>query len=173
MTKIRFEKVSLKEFGKDWIHTFKPTKEEVDGILDNIDNVYNNIKLPVRGTKGSAGYDISTPTDIDLQPGEDITFPTGIKAFMPSNYVFLIFPRSGLGFKNYLHLANTIGVIDSDYVNSDNEGHIMVKVRNDGDKFLHLNAGDRVCQGIFVQYGVTSDDSAESDRAGGFGSTGA
>lgn len=85
-----------------------------------------------------------------------------------------LYPRSGLGFKYRLRLNNTVGIIDSDYYNADNEGHIFVKLTNESNdgKTLTLNAGDAFAQGVFVEYGITFDDDADAARHGGFGSTG-
>ena len=87
-------------------------------------------------------------------------------------WVLMIFPRSGLGFKYHCSLANTVGVIDEDYFYADNEGHIMVKLVNRGNKTMHIEAGDKMCQGVFLPYGITHNDSAKGERHGGFGSTG-
>ena len=100
------------------------------------------IKLPRRATKGSAGYDCFAPVDIALEPGKDIKVPTGIRAYMKQGEVLMAFPRSGLGFKYYCRLANTVGIIDSDYYYSDNEGHIFIKLRNEGDKPLIIRQGE-------------------------------
>ena len=85
-----------------------------------------------------------------------------------------LYPRSGLGFKYRLQLNNTVGIIDSDYYNSDNEGHIFAKITNDSNegKTLELKAGEGFMQGIFLEYGITQDDEADGVRTGGFGSTG-
>ena len=84
-----------------------------------------------------------------------------------------IYPRSGLGFRYRLQLDNTVGIIDSDYYDSDNEGHILIKVTNDSKsgKTLSLNPWDGFAQGIFLEYGITVDDDAQGVRNGGFGST--
>ncbi len=135
---------------------------------------YDKIILPVRATAGSAGYDIVTPQDVTLNPGESIRIPTGIRVRMEEGWVFQIYPRSGLGYKYRIQLDNTVGIIDSDYYYSDNEGHIQVKITNDGKegKTLFLKSGERFCQGIFTEYGITYDDEATATRNGGFGSTG-
>ncbi len=135
---------------------------------------YDKIILPVRATAGSAGYDIVTPQDVTLNPGESIRIPTGIRVRMEEGWVFQIYPRSGLGYKYRVQLDNTVGIIDSDYYYSDNEGHIQVKITNDGKegKTLCLKSGERFCQGIFTEYGITYDDEATATRNGGFGSTG-
>lgn len=135
---------------------------------------YDKIILPVRATAGSAGYDIVTPQDVTLNPGESIRIPTGIRVRMEDGWVFQIYPRSGLGYKYRIQLDNTVGIIDSDYYFSDNEGHIQVKITNDGKegKTLFLKSGERFCQGIFTEYGITYDDEATATRNGGFGSTG-
>ena len=88
--------------------------------------VYNQIKLPVRGTKNSAGYDIFSPVDILLYPNQSMKVPTGLKAYMlPSEYIMIV-PRSSMGFKFFMRLANTVAVGDSDYYNNkDNEIEIF------------------------------------------------
>ena len=85
----------------------------------------------------------------------------------------MIYPRSGLGFKYRLQLNNTVGVIDSDYFNSDNEGHIFIKMTNDSNegKIVDVKAGQGIAQGIFMQYGIVEDDDVNETRNGGFGST--
>ncbi len=94
---------------------------------------------------------------------------------MEEGWVLMLYPRSGLGFKYRLQMNNTVGIIDSDYFYSDNEGHILMKLFNDGreGKTLELKAGMAVAQGIFMEYGITIDDDVEEVRNGGFGSTGA
>jgi dUTP pyrophosphatase len=83
--------------------------------------------------------------------------------------------------KHYLRLANSIGVVDSDfYDNPSNEGHIMVKVRkesgprdtNTPTRDVEFKAGDAFCQAIFIPFGITTDDDADGVRVGGIGSTG-
>ncbi|MBQ8837278.1 MAG: deoxyuridine 5'-triphosphate nucleotidohydrolase [Clostridia bacterium] len=159
----RFEKVSKSQFLADWKDTFG-----TDGTA-----VYDTVTLPRRATKGSAGYDICTPCDITLSPGETAKIPTGIRVFMEDGWVLKVYPRSGLGFKFRLQLNNTVGIIDSDYYNAANEGHIFVKITNDSNegKTVTLRAGDSFAQGIFVEYGITFDDDADGVREGGFGST--
>ena len=129
--------------------------------------------MPHRATVGSAGYDLYAPFDFTLAPGEEITIPTGIRAEIENGYVLLIYPRSGLGFKFRLTLNNTVGVIDSDYFYSDNEGHIMVRMTNcHAEKTVKVEAGQGFAQGIFMPFGITVDDDADGVRNGGFGSTG-
>ena len=150
---------------------FKSSFDNLDEAL--IKEMYENLKKPARATKGSAGYDFYLPMDITLNPGETIKIPTGIRVSMLDNYVLKIYPRSGLGFKYRLQLNNTVGIIDSDYYYSDNEGHIFAKITNDSNenKSLSLKKGDAFMQGIFVEYGITFDDDVKDIRNGGFGST--
>lgn len=164
----KFYKVSLEQFVQDWIDTFGNTYTE-----EEIVNIYDNIKLPKRATSGSAGYDFYTPIDIILPANQTLKFPTGIRCEMYDNWVLKIYPRSGLGFKYRMQLNNTVGIIDSDYFYSDNEGHIMVKITNDTNegKNIIVEAGDGFMQGVFVEYGITMDDDADGVRNGGFGST--
>ena len=133
----------------------------------------NEIKLPARATAGSAGYDFYAPVDLTLNPGETVKIPTGIRVEMEQDWVLKCYPRSGLGFKYRLQLNNTVGIIDSDYFYSDNEGHIFAKITNDSNegKSVSIQAGTGFMQGIFVEYGITVDDDAKGVRNGGFGST--
>lgn len=159
----KFEKVSLKQFETGFENTSK------DAIL----KYYENIQIPRRATSGSAGYDFFMPYDLTLKPGETAKIPTGICVKMEDDYVLKLYPRSGLGFKYRLQLNNTVGIIDSDYYYSDNEGHIFSKITNDSNenKTLELKAGDGFMQGIFIEYGITIDDNVTDKRNGGFGST--
>ena len=164
----QFFKVSYEEFEKGMKDTFKNMQEK------DIEELYWEIKLPKRATRGSAGYDFYTPFSFTLQPGETIKIPTGIRAKMEEDWVLKLYPRSGLGFKFRLQLNNTVGIIDSDYYNSDNEGHIFAKITNDTKegKIISLEKGAGFMQGIFLEYGITVDDDADGVRNGGFGSTG-
>ena len=130
------------------------------------------IPLPRRATAGSAGYDFICPADVTLAPGEAVTIPTGIRCEMQPGWVLMIFPRSGLGFKHQVHLANTVGVIDSDYFHAANEGHIMVRIVNGGDHDVRIARGERFCQGVFLPHGLAEEDEVLAEREGGFGSTG-
>lgn len=163
----KFHKVSLEQFKKDWIDTFGPEDEA------EIQKIYKDIKLPKRATSGSAGYDFYAPVRLALQPGETIKVPTGIRAEMEESWVLKCYPRSGLGFKYRLQLNNTVGIIDSDYFYSDNEGHMFSKITNDTkeEKTVDIGKGEGFMQGIFVEYGITVDDDAAAVRNGGFGST--
>ncbi|MBQ8535971.1 MAG: dUTP diphosphatase [Clostridia bacterium] len=147
-----------------------PQQFAQDGPAD----AYDHIALPRRATVGSAGYDFVTPIPVTLAPGQSLRIPTGIRARIDPGWVLLIFPRSGLGFKYRLQLDNTVGVIDSDYFNAANQGHIMVKLTNDSQegKTLSLSAGERFCQGIFLPYGLAQEAEVSAFRTGGFGSTG-
>ncbi len=135
---------------------------------------YKNLKMPKRATSGSAGYDFFAPLPIYLAPGESVKVPTGMRVCIEEGWVLEIFPRSGLGFKYRAQLDNTVGIIDSDYYYTDNEGHIIIKITNDSKNGKHLSVelGQAFAQGIFHEYGITKDDNAEGLRTGGFGSTG-
>ena len=163
----RFEKVSLQRFVSDWISTF-PHQTVEQAVL-----AYEHIKLPQRATSGSAGYDFYAPVGFDLPAGGSIKIPTGIRAIIEEGWVLTLYPRSGLGFKYRFQLDNTVGVIDSDYAFSENEGHIFMKLTNDNreGKGLRIPAGTAFAQGVFLPYGITVDDNAQGIRNGGFGST--
>lgn len=164
----KFEKVSEKQFTEGWKDTFPNmnTDEEIHAL-------YEEIGLPKRATVGSAGYDFFSPYTFTLKPGDTIKIPTGIRVKMEVNWVLKCYPRSGLGFKYRLQLNNTVGIIDSDYYFSDNEGHIFAKITNDTNegKTVEIKKGTGFMQGIFVEYGITVDDDVEEIRNGGLGST--
>lgn len=164
----KFEKVSWEQFYKDWTDTFPSigTPDEA-----KIKQIYYGIDMPKRATKGSAGYDFFSPIGFTLSPGETIKIPTGIRCEMNEDWVLMCFPRSGLGFKYRIKLDNSVGIIDSDYAFSDNEGHIFIKITNEGNKKLEVFEGNGFAQGIFLQYGITEDDNCDGIRNGGFGST--
>lgn len=140
---------------------------------EEIESTYDAIRLPKRATKGSAGYDFFAPFSFRLAPDETIKIPTGIRVKMQDEWVLKIYPRSGLGFKYRLQMNNTVGIIDSDYFHSDNEGHIFIKMTNASNegKTVAVDAGTGFAQGIFLEYGITVDDEVEEIRNGGFGST--
>lgn len=131
------------------------------------------IPLPRRATAGSAGYDFVCPVEVTLRPGDTAVIPTGVRVWMEPGWVLLNCPRSSLGRKHGLRLANTIGVIDGDYVHAENEGHILVMLVNGGDHDVTLHPGERFCQGIFVPFGLAEEETVTEGRTGGFGSTGA
>ena len=163
----KFHKVSFEQFKEGWMGEFPQTTEA------ELQKIYEDIKLPKRATAGSAGYDFYTPETFSLKSGETIKIPTGIRVEMEEGWVLKLYPRSGLGFKYRLQLDNSVGIIDSDYFYSDNEGHIFAKITNDSNegKLLKIKAGEGFAQGIFIPFGITVDDDADGIRNGGFGST--
>lgn len=163
-----FEKVSFEQFLSD-VKRNDFTAWMAD---EEVRRVWEKLSLPTRATAGSAGYDIRTPFPFTIDPGQSVKVPTGIRARMDNGWVLLFCPKSGIGFKHQVWLANTVGVIDSDYYGSSNEGHIFLKLVNGGNSSFHADEGDGVAQGIFLPFGVTYSDAAEGKRNGGFGSTG-
>ncbi|MCJ7856696.1 deoxyuridine 5'-triphosphate nucleotidohydrolase [Lachnospiraceae bacterium NSJ-143] len=169
----KFEKVSLEQFKKDTMEVIKnsPTIEDAETFVKSI---YEKIKLPQRATKGSAGYDFYSPFAFILNKDESIIIPTGIRARLDKNKFLAIYPRSGHGFKYRSQLDNTVGIIDSDYYYSSNEGHILLKITCDsktpGTK-MNIEIGSGFAQGIIQQYFTSIDDNADSTRDGGIGST--
>lgn len=168
--KPHFEAVSFEQFRDDMIAAFDEYDKSNQSVNEIID-MYNDLVLPSRSTKNSAGYDFRSPFHFYLKPGESIMIPTGIRAYMPEHMVLMIYPRSGLGTKYRLCLANSTAVIDSDFYNSDNEGHIHIKLVNDGDKIVTVEQGKAFCQGVFTKYYTTSNDTSNGVRNGGMGST--
>lgn len=152
----KFEKISEKEYEK---------------ILKEKCN-YEDIKLPKRSTAHSAGYDFISPFTFELAPGETIKVPSGIKVSMNEDEFLAILVRSSMGFKYNIRLCNQVGIVDSDYYNNpDNEGHMFIALKNEGEKVFVVNKGDKYAQGIFQKYLVTDDDEASGSRTGGIGST--
>ena len=146
-----FEKISFDQFKKD--------------IKDDI-NLYNNYELPKRKTRSSAGYDFLAIEDFTLAPGEIKKIPTGVKAKMLDDEVLIIVVRSSMGFKYNVRATNQVGVIDSDYYNSqENEGHMWVSLQNHGDKTFSVKAGEGIAQGIFIKY-LTCGEEVEKERDG-------
>lgn len=156
----KFQKVSKEQFIKD-------SKE----LLNIEDDNYDNINLPKRATKGSAGYDFYCPFDIVIKPNELVKIPSGIRAYIEEGYVLNIYPRSSMGIKYQMTLANTTGIIDSDYYNALNEGHIIIALVNKGNKDIVINKGDRFVQGIFFKFYLAEEEEVKTERHGGIGSS--
>lgn len=165
-----FEKVSYAEFQK----TVREVFDGPDLTETELAAIWERIRIPERATSGSAGYDFFTPFSVELNPGQSVTVPTGIRVRIDEGWFLGCFPKSGLGFKYRLQLDNTVGIVDSDYYYSENEGHIMCRITNDGKtgKTVRLSPLDKFFQGIFLPFGITADDGAAGIRNGGFGSTG-
>ena len=146
-----FEKISFEQFKKD----IKDDKE-----------LYESYQLPARGSKTAGGYDLFLIEDLTIAPNEVVKIPTGVKMRCEDDEILLIIVRSSTGFKYNIRLVNQVGVIDADYYNNkDNEGHIFVKVQNEGDKTITFKAGEAVAQGVFIKYLLTkSDHKPEAER---------
>lgn len=134
------------------------------------------INLPIRKTRTSAGYDIEAAEDCIIPPykfGQKPTFvKTGIKAYMQDDEYLMLANRSSGPSKKGLVMANSIGIVDSDYYgNPDNDGAIMYAFYNFFDHDVEIKKGERIGQAVFQKYYVTDDDNAEGERVGGFGST--
>ncbi len=139
-----FKKISFVQFSKD---------------VKNDMELYNEIKIPQRDSESTAGYDIYLLDDIKLNPGDIAKIPTGLKSFFEKDEVLLLVVRSSMGFKYNIRLCNQVGVIDADYYdNKDNEGHIWLRIQNEGDKIVELHKGDAIVQGIFMKYLTTNSD---------------
>ena len=186
-----FSKVSFAQFSKDMAKIFPYFNN--DENLDELKVMYNEIHLPSRATDCSAGYDFYSPFQFVLRPGNTITIPTGIRAEINQTWFLMVCPKSGLGCKFHVRLTNTVGIIDSDYSNADNEGHIFIELEIPSPGYtipnecfgkdlrtaiyehkMLIGRGNKFAQGIFLPYGTSeNDDSVEKiKRTGGFGSTG-
>jgi len=187
---MRFEKVSISQYSKDIEGDFLfwggreyyigdilkgSTKlgsfKSMEGM--SVVDIYNDIKLPQRATKKSAGYDIFAPYDFTLSPGQTMKIATGIRVILDDDKFLMCAPRSGHGFKARIQLDNTLGIIDADYSDSENEGHIMLKLTNDSKsgKSISVKKGDGMAQAIILQYFTVDNDETTRLRNGGFGST--
>jgi len=131
-------------------------------------------KLPKRQTEHSAGYDLASIEDVVINPGEIKMIPTGLKVKLPYDEALFVYPRSSLGIKKHLMMSNSVGVVDADYYNNENnEGHIMIPLLNFGKEPVTIEKDERVAQGVFMHFLKTTDDKAENGtRLGGFGSSG-
>ena len=125
------------------------------------------VSKPSRATDGSAGHDFYLPEDITIQPGNVVIIDSKIITKIPKGFVMNLYPRSSIGIKNQLMLANTVGVIDSDY-----EETIKIALYNYGNSPVSLKKGERIMQAVTVPYIVSTDSARESKRNGGVGSTG-
>lgn len=171
-----FGKISFEQFWKDSFEVFE------DSIKGTVGIHFNGLNLPTRSTINSAGYDFYSPFDFSLAPGETIRIPTGINASMQPNVFLAIFPRSSVGMKYKCTLDNVVAIIDADYYFAKNEGHIILQFTNHHKRSIFpwvnkkhtwvVKTNDRICQGIFILYGITNDDSVSTERTGGMGSTG-
>lgn len=135
-----------------------------------------NVNLPVRKTKNSAGYDFEAVEDVTIPAFKagiaPILVKTGVKAYMQSDEVLMLFNRSSNPKKKGLILANSVGVIDGDYYgNEDNDGHIMFAFYNIKDEDITIHKGEAIGQGLFQKFLKVDNDNAEGERTGGFGST--
>lgn len=153
-----FEKISFKQYNVD---------------CSNSIQFYEEYSLPKRSTKYSAGYDMFSICDLIIKPQEIVKIPTGIKAKMNEDEVLFLFVRSSMGFKYNIRMCNQVGVVDSDYYNNkDNEGHIWIKLQNEGTKDFIIKKGDAICQAIFTKYlTIDNEENIAKNRIGGIGST--
>lgn len=129
------------------------------------------IKLPTRGSSKAAAYDFYSNDTYTIEPNSIAKVWTDVKSYMQDDEVLLLDVRSSMGGK--FMLANTIGVVDSDYYsNENNDGNIGIFLKNISDKTLVINKGDRIAQGMFFTYLVADNGNTEEIRTGGFGSSG-
>ena len=167
---MHFERVKFEAFKND-MAMYRP----INFMSGEVEKAYDGIKIPVRKTKYSAGYDICIPIDISIPSGQRRVIPTGIKVVFEedemSTWHLQMYVRSSVGIKDGVVLTNGTGVIDPDYFRGKNDGDMMLALLNTSDKLVQYKAGDRICQAVFVIHGLTSDDNASGDRIGGIGST--
>lgn len=204
-TEVELDNFSMENEGHTFIDNDKTVVE--DRCFQTVSTQQNkeDIYLPLRATRTSAGYDFFAVQDLYIKPGKTAKFWTDIKVYLQPDEVLLMVPRSSIGIKRDLMLANTVGVIDSDYYNNpDNEGNIAICLRNlkdsiqySGDGLINVMGlnnvpvelripiikdlteantvfipkGDRVVQGIIVNYLESDNCNCKEERSGGIGST--
>lgn len=135
-----------------------------------------NINLPIRKTARSAGYDIEAAEDCILpvfNKGDKPTLiKTGIKAYMQPDEVLIVVPRSSGPKKQGIQFPHSMGVIDADYYNNeDNDGHIFIQCINIKDEAVYIKKGEPIAQAYFQKFLIVDNDNATGERIGGFGST--
>lgn len=134
--------------------------------------INEGVNIPVRATSSSAGYDLESIENIVIKPREIVLVKTGLRIKMPANEVVLVYPRSSLAVKKGLMMSNSVGVIDSDYYNAKNEGHVMIPLFNFTDQEVKIEKHERLAQAIFTTYFKTVDEKDSGVvRLGGFGSS--
>ena len=133
----------------------------------------DDVKLPERATKNSAGYDFFAPEDVTL-PAKTLTrVMTGVKCELSPHMVLILANRSSNPSKKSLFLANGVGIVDADYYdNSDNEGEIGFEFYNNSEEDVVISKNEKIGQGIITTYFRVEGDNATGSRVGGFGSTG-
>lgn len=132
------------------------------------------LRLPSRGSRHSAGYDLHTPVGFTLAPGHRAVVITDLRAYMLPDEVLFVYPRSSVGLRGVV-LTNTVGIVDADYYgNADNDGNIRLSLHNLGPETFTARAGDRIAQAVFVKYLLADGDdlTAGPPRQGGHGHTG-
>ena len=138
--------------------------------------VREGAKVPERGSKYAAGYDLSACIPdlgrVIVHPGETVKIPSGLAVKIPDGYFGGIYARSGLSTKQGLRPANCTGIIDSDY-----RGEIIVALHNDSNEIRVVEHGQRIAQLVIqphlnVEFEEV-DKLDETERGeGGFGSSG-
>jgi len=133
------------------------------------------ITMPLRGSNMSAGYDLYSNQNIDLEPGTSYVFWTDIKCKLNYGNVLMLFPRSSMGIKKKIMIGNTVGIIDADYYNNkDNDGNIAVCLYNYGTTSVPIANGERIAQAVIVKHDRVNSGYTllKKEREGGIGSTG-
>lgn len=152
----KFEKISRKQFEKDFAN------------YNNINQMYDELALPTRGTSKAAGYDFHAPFSFELKEGEIIKVPTGIKVQMNADEVLMLVVRSSMGINANIRMCNQVGIIDADYYNNiNNEGHMFIALQNEGTDTWKVNKGDKITQGIFIKYlKCDGEENIDEERKG-------
>ena len=138
--------------------------------------INEDIKLPERSTKCSAGYDFTAIEDVEIPPyklGDNpFMVATGVKVAMLADEFLMLVNRSSNPKKKKLVIPNSVGIVDADYFNNpDNDGEIFFGFYNVSNEPVQIKKGEKLGQGIFMKYLKTDDDEANGERTGGFGST--
>jgi len=147
-------------------HELEGVQQRIRGFLRVQED--SGVPLPVRATRGSAGYDMAVTEDVVLSPGSSMVYPTGINSYMADDEYLAIHVRSSIGIKQCVVLSNGTSIIDSDFFPRE----IMIALRNQGTKQCFIEKGSRIAQGIFSKYLLCDNDNVNTLRSGGIGSSG-
>ncbi len=139
----------------------------------NIKRVDKSLPIPKYHTEGSVGFDLTARVEVTVKPFEVTLIPLNIIAKVPKGYGFFLFSRSSTPSRKGLIVANSVGIVDSDYNGEEDE--IKLAVLNITKKKVVVEKGERICQGIILKVekpAFVEVNKMSKKSRGGFGSTG-
>jgi dUTP pyrophosphatase len=143
-------------------------------MIVKIRRIKPDVSIPEYQSAGAAGFDLAASEDILVQPAAVALIPTGLVIQVPAGYCLGVFARSSTPLKRGLMVANGVGVVDSDYCGPNDE--VKIEVFNFTASAVHVRAGDRIAQGLFIPVARAewqeADHELRAGSRGGFGATG-